>query len=168
MISETDLAWMAGVLSIKGRVGLKRNKSRATSQKVVAVRTQKKYIIDRLTEMTDRNVHVDQAAHKGWDQRGCIEHCPEPHNHHSIIIPETYEWTVTGVSAAIVLWNLMPYLDGKEWEQFMTDAFSDAVMFGQGSGATKAAIRRLNTVGWKIPDQIFDLVAVAAAQPASV
>jgi hypothetical protein len=166
LISETDLAWMAGVLSIKGRIGLKKNKDRATSQKVIAVRTQKRYIIDRLSEMTDRNVHVDTVVSKGWEQRGCIQHCPESHIHHSVVIPETYEWTVTGVSAAIVLHNLMPYLTGEEWIQLMTDALTDTVIVGPGSGATKAAVRRLNNIGWKIPTQVFDLILSRAISSA--
>ena len=157
MLTEVDLGWMAGVVSIKGRVSLKKNKERVTSQKVLAVRSLRKSIIERLSMMTDRNIHTDKMIGRTWDQRGCVTHCPEAHVHHVISIPETYEWTVTGISAAIVLYNLMPYLHGDEWQSFMTDALDDVIKTGPGSGATKSAVRRLSEIGWRIPPSVMDL-----------
>jgi hypothetical protein len=162
MITEVELGWMAGVVSIKGRTILKKNKNRNT-QKVIAVRSQRRSIIDRLGVMTDRNVNTDKPVTRTWDQRGCVTHCPEAHVHHDTSIPETYEWTVTGISAAIVIYNLMPYLHGDEWQSFMQAALDDVVKIGPGSGATKASVKRLSEIGWRIPPQVMDL-AVSSTQ----
>ncbi len=159
MITEVDLGWAAAVLDCRGRVSLKKNKSRATVQRVIWADSKSEAIITRLSTMTGSGVEVKQnrILLAEWDRRGCVEHCPEPHVHEQRKnMPEIYKWQATGTAAAVVLYNLMPYLtDQESWRGVMTAALEDATTSGRGSGTVKLAVTRLSDLGWRLPASLF-------------
>jgi len=167
-ISQAQLGWMAAVLDLKGMCIRKRNKTRATPQLVLVVESREHAVIRKLAEMTGSNPEAKRPADiKEWMRRGCVEHCPQPHQHvhdEKWSMPLTSRWTVTGVVAGIVLYNLAPYfVSDKPYAAFAEEALRNAVLTGQGSGASKAAIARLVTLGWDLPPELAsDLLELAA------
>lgn len=163
-ISEATFAWMAGILDLKGAVVRKVNKERATAQIVLYVQTKNVKIIDMLSRLTgtmpepqnEKNIH-------DWMRKGCDEHCPEKHIHvnsegYPWKMPSMSRWTITGAAAAVVLFNTVPFMRTdhglKEAMQVILD---QTVVSGRGSGATKAALKRLRDLGWVLPPQFEGL-----------
>jgi len=101
-------------------------------------------------------------------RRNCAEHCPESHVHmRDVAMPDTVRWSVTGVAAAVVLWNLMPYLSTSHepWEWALGQCLKQARTAGRGSGAVKKTVMRLALLGWKMPPGLeFDIKALEAAR----
>jgi hypothetical protein len=160
MITEVELGWAAAVLDCRGKISYKANKMRATRQQVILVESKVQQVIKRLADMTGTKpeVHRNQVIKIEWDRRGCIEHCPDAHIHeYRKEMPEVFKWSATGVSAAIVIYNLLPYLTLKEqWRPVMVNVLEQAALEGPGSGAIRAAARRLGTLGWRMPEQVFE------------
>ena len=162
MITEVELGWAAAVLDCRGKISYKSNKQRATVQQVILVESKMEPVIRRLAAMTGTSVESkkNQVIKLEWDRRGCIEHCPEAHVHEQRKeMPDIYKWSATGISAAIVIYNLLPYLTTKdEWRQVMMTVLDTAALEGQGVGATRAAARRLGSLGWRMPATVFEAV----------
>lgn len=160
MIDPATMGWMAAVIDLKALLIRKRNKMRATPQLVMVVDSREFSVIDRLAEMTGTSPEAhNYHTLKEWMQRGCREHCPEAHIHHHDhwSMPPTKRWSVTGVSAATILWNLRSYLVAdKPYAEFLDLALRNAATRGQGSGATKAALHRLMRLGWDVPPMLLD------------
>lgn len=157
MITDTELAWMAGIIDLKASFITKKNQQRATSQFTMYVESQHQDIINELCAMTGVAVQGNKGSKlKDFSRRGCIEHCPDNHIHSNIVdMPKVYRWTVTGVALAIVLYNLQPYLRAnKLYFQKMVECFDNVVPQGQGRGAIEKAIHRLKELGWKIPSHV--------------
>lgn len=152
-------AWVAAILDSRGRIVRKNNKERAPGsvQIVLQVETKHHEIAERLSAMTGTAPEAIMSRAPGPEvmRRSCIEHCPEAHVHVDTLaaMPLITKWTVTGVSAAIVLWNVREYMvtTREPWEWAVGQAFTQIKMAGPGSGAIKAAVRRLFALGWDIP-----------------
>lgn len=163
---------MAGIIDLKGAIIRKKNKQRATPQLVLMVETRHFHIIRQLSRMTGTQPELQKEKHlQEWMRRGCVEHCPEQHVHaEHKSMPAVSRWTVTGVSMAIVLYNLMPFLhnDEKPFEEAMNECFQNLVMVGQGRAAISAAIHRLAELGWHIPEAVYpdETELVHATRPA--
>lgn len=157
MPAESDLAWLAAILDLKGHIIRKNNTTRATPQLVLMVESAQLRVIDRLCLLTGTSVEPpkngDERHQRDWKQRGCTEHCPDPHVHHEgSPIPPIGRWTVTGAAAAVVLHNVIPYMVTDGGLQAMYDEImTNLVVAGPGAGATKRAIRRLAELGWELP-----------------
>ena len=163
MITNRELGWMAGVLDMKGRVYYKNNKMRATPQAVLAVETKQMAVIRELSRLTGTNPELKKAQPlKDFMRRGCIDHCPGAHVHQlheESMMPEVARWTVTGVSMAVVLYSLLPYLRvDRDLELAMQSCMKDAVLTGRGSVAAIRALIRLRDLGWEIPDEFADFL----------
>lgn len=160
MITEVELGWVAAVVDCRGKVSYKSNKMRATKQQVILVESKTKEIVDRLATLTGTNAEVyrNQVIKVEWDRRGCVDHCPDAHIHERRKeMPDIYKWSATGISAAIVIYNIIPYVTLKEiWRPVMTDVLDQAALEGPGSGAIRAAARRLSGLGWRMPEQVFE------------
>lgn len=159
MITGTDLAWLAAILDLKGHIIRKNNQTRATPQLVLMVESAQLRVIERLCMLTGTNVEpkwADGRRQRDWVRRGCIEHCPEAHVHHEgSEIPPIARWTLTGAAAAVVLHSVIPYMvTDRGLEDMKNEILANVVLSGQGSGATKAAIRRLAALGWELPPLI--------------
>lgn len=153
-IPAAQLGWMAGILDMKGKVVVKRNQMRATPQVVLYVESGILTIVRELGRMTGTKPEPKPMSTAIWHRKGCSEHCEDAH----IEVDSTHKlvsrWTATGVAAAVIIDNLEPYLrDGQELLDAREILFENAVIVGQGAGATIKALLRLEGLGWEIPDQ---------------
>jgi hypothetical protein len=164
VIPEAKLAWMAAVLDFKGATVRKTNPMRATPQLVLTIESSNIGVIREMCRLTGTSAEARPVHHAAqWMQRGCSEHCPDAHIEHSGEMPVTARWSVTGACAAIVLWNVIPYMvTDRGLRDTMDEALANLVLTGQGSGMVKSAIRRLEALGWALPPAIARHVPVPA------
>lgn len=156
------LGWVAGVLDLKGRIVTKKNKQRATPQFVLMVECKDMAIIRELCSLTGTRVEAKlERRIPEFMRRPCTEHCPEKHEHVHVEnrpldwkLPAMGRWTATGAAAAIILHNVLPFsLANLGLEVALQSLLDQAALTGQGSGATMAAIRRMNDLGWDLPEK---------------
>jgi hypothetical protein len=159
-IEVAQLAWMAGVVDLKGKITYKKNKTRATTKQVTLyVESVQKPIVDKLARATGTSPELKtrRPRWEGWYRKGCEEHCPEQHIHvaGSDFLPAA-RWTLSGAAMAVVLTNLKPYIvQDKGFSEAVEYAFGNMVLYGQGAGMTVTALRRLHALGWELPDLIY-------------
>lgn len=158
-VSAGDMAWMAGVIDVKGNLLRKRNKSRATPQVVLYAQVKDPRIARRLSALTGTapEAHTRTPPPEAFLRRSCTEHCPAPHVHvddgeFPWRMPDTTRWAITGIAAAVVLVNLAPFMG--TYSDYVDDVAGIIRTFtptGQGSGAVHKTLRRLSALGWQIP-----------------
>lgn len=150
-----QLAWMAGVIDLKGKIIYKNNKARATRQIVLYVESTQIAIVRELARMIGTNPEMKKVPDKAdFYRRPCTDHCPTEHSHVNAEFPQVARWTVSGAAAAVVLLNLAPYMRvDKGFDAVIIQIFEQATLSGQGSAATIAALRRLENLGWTLPTQ---------------
>lgn len=158
-ITKPDLGWMAAVIDMKGSIIQKDNKSRATIQYVLRVESAHFPVVQKLGNMTGLSPEAEKERPlKDFMRRRCTEHCPEAHVHvhDDYVMPATMSWTVTGAAAGVVLYNLLPYMTCETvgYRATMQRVFAQATLTGRGSGATRAALFRLQNLGWKLPPEV--------------
>ena len=154
MPNVTDMAWMAGILDLKGRVTTKNNKQRVTPQTVLYVESRFKEIIQRLSSMVGTTYeHRSQPrVTPDWMRRACLEHCPEKHVHYPATMPNTYRWSITGIGAAVIIYNLNPFLTTDKFEPyFLSIIESFDPQTARGMHSVGKQIARLDQFGWLIP-----------------
>ena len=155
-VTVTDMAWTAAVIDLKGAVSYKKNKMRATPQVVLRVDTKDGRVARRLAGLTGTYPEPHGGPLKeDFLRRGCSDHCPDAHVHYEWHMPETTRWSLTGISMAVVLLNTAPYMT--TFDEYAGDVAGVIVSFaarGQGSGAVRASVSRLEQLGWKIPPEI--------------
>jgi len=158
MITPAKLGWMAGIVDLKGKIYTKKNQQRATPQYVLMVESRYPGIIREMGAMVGTKPEaMTSKPMKDFMRRGCAEHCAEPHVHvnDDRTMPQVYRWTITGVALGIVLDTLEPLLtQDKGFREVVDEVLDGAVMEGQGATAVMAAINRLITLGWPMPEQI--------------
>lgn len=159
-IEVAQLAWMAGVLDYKGKIAYKNNKTRNNNKQVTLyVESVQKPIIDRLALYTGTNPEVKDRLPRweGWYRKGCEEHCPDQHIHVTgTDFAPAARWTLSGAPMAVVLTAVKPYLiQDKGFSEAIDYAFGNMVLFGQGAGMTVSSLRRLHSLGWELPDNIY-------------
>jgi len=156
------LGWVAGVLDLKGRVVTKNNQQRATPQFVLQVETKDMAIVRELCSLTGTRVEArTERRMPDWMRRPCAEHCPEKHEHvhaerpgSDWKMPPMGRWTATGCTAAIILYNVLPFsLANLGLEVALHALLDQATLTGQGSGTTIKAIRRMKELGWELPEK---------------
>lgn len=150
-----DLAWVAGVIDMKGKLVRKRNKNRVTPQVVLWVESRDGSIVRGLSQLTGTNPELMNPEFASFNRRGCVEHCPDEHVHVAEFSIQTARWTISGLALGVLLWNVLPYVrSDKPWKETMEELFSLSVVAGRGSGATVKALNRLSGLGWDIPAAI--------------
>lgn len=156
-----QLGWMAGVIDLKGRVVVKKNSTRATGsrQVVLYVESKEAQIIRQLGRLTGLNPEMMRIPDTAtFYRKPCSEHCPEAHScvdETKYSFPQVARWTITGVVIVIILSNLEPFLMvDKGYGELIHQILEQASFTGRGSGATAKAVRRLQALGWDIPDEI--------------
>lgn len=169
-LPESDVAWVAGVLDMKGTVIRKNNKMRATPQLVLIVETRHHEVIRELARLTGTQPEMQAPKSPAeWMRKGCVEHCPTQHVH---VGERGYEWsmpaigrfTITGAGAAVLLYNVLPYMRRpREFPEALEAMLAYTVTYGQGWGATRTALKRLLRKGWRMPPQFKDLDLEGAA-----
>lgn len=150
------IGWMAGVVDSKARVKITHSQGRKNPLLVLQVQSHELAVIRALCSLTGTQPRFSAEKQTGsWDRKSCIEHCPEPHVHVDRTIPAMGCWHVTGVGAAIVLYNLLPFLlSDRGFSELMRDAIAAIPESGQGRGAVDASIHRLRDLGWEVPPEL--------------
>lgn len=151
-----DLAWVAGIIDMKGKLVRKRNKARVSPQVVLWVETKDASIIRGLSRLTGTSPEFMQVPEKSaFNRRSCLEHCPTDHIHVENQFPATARWTISGLAMGVLLWNVLPFVrSDKPWKETMEEMFSIGIVGGRGSGATIKALNRLHGLGWEVPEAI--------------
>lgn len=158
-MKETDKAWVAAMIDSRAHIVKKQNRDRQAGSEQICLVLQTKHheIALRLCAMTGTEPrHREQKkVSPELMRRQCAEHCPEAHVHVDTLaaMPLVTTWTVTGVSAAIVLWNVRKYMatSREPWDWAMEQSLRQMKLAGQGSGMTRAAAIRLQDLGWDLP-----------------
>lgn len=147
---------------MKGTVVRKKNSARRTTQTVLIVETRHRDIVMRLSKYTGTEpaIHRERKTKESWNRRGCVEHCPDQHQHVQVVsLPQISRWQVTGSSLAVVAYNVLPYLTEsdryRDMVAGMEEVASTIPLKGQGRSAIDQALRRLASLGWMIPDYLL-------------
>lgn len=151
------LAWMAAVLDMQGRVNRKANSARATPQLVLRIDSAHLGVIEELCRLTGTTVEPRPGAPgKEWDRRGCTEHCEEAHIHVEIERqPAIGRWTQTGAAAAVVLYNVIPYMvTDRGMKDLLEEALGYVNLRGRSGNSARQAVARLAKLGWPLPPKI--------------
>ena len=166
-VSLADMAWMAGILDLKGVMIRKNNQTRKTPQYVLYVQTKVRRVAERLSALsgTAPEEHASPAP-GAFMRRNCAEHCVTPHVHvnepYPWNMPLTTRWALTGIAAAVVLTNLAPFMSTyKDYADDVAVITRDFAAGGQGSGAVRKTIARLSALGWQIPAEVTVKLAAA-------
>ncbi len=157
MVAPEKLAWMAAILDMQGRTHRKNNQTRATPQLVLRVDSSHLTVIRELCRLTGSTAEPrPPMPGRGWDKRGCTEHCAEAHIHCEMETqPATGRWQLTGAALAVVLHNVIPYMvTDRGLADLMNEAMENLVTTGQGAHAVKRAVVRLAELGWEIPPEM--------------
>lgn len=157
-ITKADMVWMAAAIEFRGRV--KRysgNTQRATTQLVLYLHSRQLNCVRRMCELT--GVGIRTAPTKKIEpgvRRGCAEHCPQPHVHTAVDVPEMGIWAMTGSAAGVVLHNLMPFMydNVDELQAFVDDAIAQLPAGPHGRHAVALSLRRLRKLGWAFPAEM--------------
>ncbi|SRR6266480_1013735 len=160
MIPVNKLGWMAGVLDLKCKILRKQNKQRSTPQIVLAVDTKNVQVVRELSSLTGTRPEAQKERDApSFVRKGCMEHCPEAHVHvnddmYQAKMPPIFRWTITGAGAAVIIFNIQPYLMVDNGLTIaMEEIFENTPLKGQGSGMVLASLRRLAEIGWDMPVQ---------------
>lgn len=154
-MKTADLAWMAGILDLKGRVYVKSNQSRITPQVTLSVDSREPAIIRKMGAMTGTSPDMTKGRKfNEFLRRGCTEHCPDGHVHvdgHATV-SDMGRWTVTGAAMVVVLTNLEPFLQVKRgYADWIEGINQDPGFNRQGSGMILDSLQRLLNLGWNLP-----------------
>lgn len=159
-IPMNKLGWFAGVVDLKGRVRNIKAPSRKSPLLTLRVDSRELSVIRELCSLTGtRPSFKAEKQTDDWARKGCVEHCPEPHVHVERTFPAIGTWHITGTGAAVVLYNLIPFLlSDRGFAELMNDAIAEIPdRTRPGRHAIDMSIRRLKELGWEIPPQLEPL-----------
>lgn len=183
-ISIASLAWMAGILDLKGRVLRRKSGARVNDQISLIVETKEFAIVRQLgvlvgTAPEFRNAKPLSEALR----RQCVEHCPEAHVHvnDDRQFPPISRWTLSGPAVLVVLEALRPYLQiNRDYDNLIDEIRAVTPLNGRGSNAAMVSLARMRALGWPIPEPFASALTartdtettadglIAAEAPASV
>lgn len=155
-LAPTQLAWMAAVIEMRGRVKRIDTPSRRNPQLKLYVNGKHVGVMRRLAELTGTELTIRESrVIESKERRGCTEHCPEPHVHYGVEMPSVASWDISGPAAAVVLMGLRPYLtDPGGMQSFVDEVIAQTPKSGRGRAAIDRSINRLRALGWDIPDEL--------------
>jgi hypothetical protein len=155
----TEIAWMAGVIDFKGRISTKNNPLRNTPHITLYVETKNVQVVKRLAKNTGLKPDAQmEKPLRDFMRKGCTLHCPQAHEHVGVLVdnvmPAMMRWTITGAGIAVIMESIVEFLTEENAAKFGNVAqqiVTSTPMFGQGSAMVLTSIRRLATMGWKLP-----------------
>lgn len=157
----TEIAWMAGVIDLKGRLSVKGSVTRKFPLITLYVESKNEQVVKRLA----RNTALRPEAHmekplSDFVRRNCDEHCPTPHvhvgNRDELTMPSTMRWTINGAGIVVIMHSILDFLTEQNQAKYadISQAITAGIpLTGQGSGMVLTSIRRLATMGWKLPGE---------------
>lgn len=143
-LTVSDIAYVAGVIDAQGGIRT-RITTEGTELPMVYVHGPNLAILHLLADLTGTKV---TEVKRGYTKAGCTEHCPDKHQH---VTSVSGRWSVTGVKATVLLWNIRPYL------RFHRDAAVSALAVGMSSPFKMATPGKMAALGWEVPQ--FEVAA---------
>lgn len=137
-LSSEVLAYVAAIIDSLG--GIRTRVVGDTELPMVFVHGPNLPVLQYLADLTGTKVTV---VTRGYSKAGCAEHCPEQHQH---IHSRSGRWSVTGVKATVLLWNIRPYL------RFQAEAAATAITLGLSAPFKPATPGKMLTLGWALPE----------------
>ena len=142
MKTPAEVAHVAGLLDVTGvfRVRV----ASGTVLPMVAAHSTRNDLLSFLGAQTGTGVTEVKRNHSKF---GCSEHCPDKHVH---VNHSSLRWSVTGIRAGILIFNVLPFLVLQEEQaRKVLDETADAPF----KRATAQAMGRL---GWALPEGLLD------------
>jgi hypothetical protein len=103
-MSDMDVGYVAGILDARAHIEVYPSRIR------VRVTTRRTDLLEWLANRTGVGIHADE---RGYDRRGCSEHCEHRHQH---IERQSAYWNVDGLRAAIILAACLPWLVDRRYK----------------------------------------------------
>jgi len=155
-LTAQNLGWVAAIIDFKGKISRKATQGRVTPLLVLRVDTTNLKVAQELSRLTGVSVQPRDARLKDeWERRGCAEHCPEPHIHAAYDMHQMGNWRVAGAAAAIVLYNVLPYMvTDEKMSATMEEILENTELRGRRGNSARQAVERLAALGWKLPPSI--------------
>lgn len=150
------LAWFSAVVETRGKMRCV-DRANGGVQLFLQVQSSRIAVVERLGQMTKTVVTYTDRKELEFDRRPCADHCTDAHSHVRVEIPPMALWAVSGVAAAIVLDNLIPYTvaNNDQLRTIVGNVIGNLPRSGQGRPAIDLAIVRLRQRGWRIPDALW-------------
>lgn len=139
MIDAARLAYIAGIIDSLGGIRVRATPD-GTDLPMVYVHAPNVAVLNYLAEATGTKMITVRRA---YSRAGCAEHCAEKHQH---VVSLSGRWSVTGVRATVVLWNIRPYLT------LRADEARSALVVGLAAPFKPATPRKMADLGWELPD----------------
>jgi hypothetical protein len=138
-LDTATLAYVAGVVDLLGLIRT-RITQQGTELPYVALSGPNTQMLEYLGELTDTRPTITRRS---YSKAGCAEHCQEKHQH---VVSVSGRWSVSGVKATVVLWNIRPFL------RLQADAAREALVVGVATGFKPATVKRMAELGWDVPE----------------
>jgi hypothetical protein len=133
------LAYVAGVIDMQCNIKTRRTQE-GTELPMLAMYGPNVAMLKYLASLTDTKMVV---ARRSYMKAGCSQHCKEKHQH---IQSVSGRWTLTGMKATVVLYNIRPFM------RLQTDAVTSALNVGLTAPFKPAKLDRMAALGWELPD----------------
>lgn len=138
-ISETQKAYLAGVLDNFGAMNIRRLDT-GTTQPMIFCSGNKPELMKMLGDLTASKV---VRTGRPYSKHRCVEHCPDRHAEEK---STSLRWQVTGMKCTIFLYNVMPYMAVRAEEA------RTAFAAGIHSNFKGRVVDQMRDLGWDIPD----------------
>jgi len=139
MLDVPTLAYVAGVLDMQANIKI-RTTPDDTELPFLAMYGPNVPMLEYLASLTATRMVVTRRS---YVKAGCAQHCREKHQH---IESVSGRWTLTGMKATVVLWNIRPYM------RLQTEALTSALTVGLTAPFKPAKLRAMAELGWDLPD----------------
>lgn len=137
-LTIAELAYIAGVVDT---IGLIRIRPYAEiGLPTVMVHAKVTPSLEYLATVTGVRLTV---IHRDFTRAGCMEHCPEQHQH---VYSVSGRWQLTGSRATIALLGIRQFL------RIQGEAADEAIAIGLKAGRKPAIAAKMAALGWPVPE----------------
>lgn len=131
------VAYAAAVIDTQGVIRLR--EAGGTLLPMVALHSPNMELLDWFAEITGTKV---TRVTRDYQRAPCVDHCQERHQH---IKSVSGRWSVTGVRATVLLFNVRSHL------RFQIDAAQEALAVGLSAPFKPATPKKMEALGWEVP-----------------
>jgi hypothetical protein len=151
VITETDKAWIAGVIEGCGKVSWVKHRKGSLALSIYC--SGKESLQKRLIGMTgSASLHRTYKA-AGW-AKPCLDHCPTAHRH--IRDYSTSRIQVQGIRAAVILANIKEFFSPSLYAECVTliemQIRTSLDVSSSSTGRQRAVCKDLQDIGWDVPE----------------
>ena len=132
------VAYIAGIIDTQGVI--RTRTAGDTELPYVALSGPNERMLRYLASMTGTKVTITRRE---FVRAGCAQHCAEKHQHITSI---SGRWSVSGVKATVLLYNIRPYL------RLQLDEAVEALVVGLTTRYKPATVQKMADLGWEIPE----------------